>query len=351
MAAENHVSEIQRTSLAVIEGAGGGAGPASSTAEQQPTGTRSEVSRRLSERSNKNLKVDTSTFGDELVISPERAAALCGALEQFNSILRELVQETTASQPTGWWSRFWERIKEHRAALRGVFSASIFGRQLTRDALVAEFASLGPVLDRPFNILYAETALLGLLALRAHRVVTAQSILEDVRFATSPIALNYVMRGVMRFVYIAGIVLYLLPFIVLTVFENFKVSLGDWAKVGLAAAFGCVGGVVSVLLRLSEFEATKGRSKQFLVVYGTTLPLVGGIFAVVIASLLLSNIISFGTSGDRFSLFVVIGFLAGFSERFTRNILRVAEGQFSPPSGRTAKSQTSRSSRTTAGGR
>src|SRR5262249_38738825 len=163
----------------------------------------------------------------------------------------------TAPQRTGWWSRYREWIKEHRQAFRGVFSASIFGRQLTRDSLVAEFASLGPVLDRPFNLLYAEAALLGILALRAHRVVTAQSILEDVRFAISPIALTYVMRGVMRFVYIAGIVLYLLPGIVFALWENKVADLAstDGAKVGFAAAFGCIGGVVSVLLRLSEFEA------------------------------------------------------------------------------------------------
>jgi len=103
-------------------------------------------------------------------------------------------------------------------------------------------------------------------------------------------------------------------------------------KVLLAAVFGCLGGVVSLLMRLSEFETTKGRSRQFLVLSGTTLPIVGGIFAAVIASLLASKIINFGTSGAEGLntwLFIVIGFLAGFSERFTRNLLSIAENQFS----------------------
>jgi hypothetical protein len=353
MAAQDHVSDIQRTSLAVIEGTGSRAGPASSAAEQQPTGTRSEVSRRLSERPNKNPKVDTSTFGDELVISPERAAALYGALEQFRSILKELVQETEAPQPSGLWSRYWKLMKERQALFSSAFSPSIFGRQLTRDALVAEYATLWSVLERPFNLLYAETALFGLLALRADRVATAQSILEDVKFATSTsIALSYVMRGVMRFVFGVVVVLYVIPFVLLA-FEIgiATITNSPWFNVALAAAFGCLGGVVSVLMRLSEFEATKGRSKQCLVLTGATLPLVGGIFAAVIASLLLSKIINFGTSQDSIIwLCVVFGFLAGFSERFTRNVLRVAEGQFSPRSGRPAQSHISRSSRITAGG-
>ncbi|HWX29476.1 MAG TPA: hypothetical protein VNZ53_18780 [Steroidobacteraceae bacterium] len=355
MAAEDHVSDI-RTSSAVIEGAGSGAGPSSSDAGQELAVTRAELSRRLSERASITLKADTSSFAGELVISPERAATLCGALEQSKSILIELVQETEAAQPSGWWLlRYWIRSQQQMGRFRNPFSNSIFGRQLTRDELVAEYASLWPVLEHPFNLLYAETALFGLLALRARRVTTAQSILEDVRFATStPIALSYVMRGVMRFVTGAAFILYLIPFLAISVIPilaksvqgNEPVHLADpdLARVALAAAFGCLGGVVSVLMRLSEFEATKGRSKQFLLLSGSTLPLVGGIFAAVIASLLLSKIINFGASGnEHFSiwLFVVIGFLAGFSERFTRNILHVAEGQFSPPSGRTAKSHIS----------
>jgi len=180
----------------------------------------------------------------------------------------------------------------------------------------------------------------------------AQSIVEDVKFATStPVALTYVMRGVTRFVFGAGFLLYILLIVALWVKESVHadipaisdIATSEPGKVALAALFGCLGSVVSLLMRLSEFETTRGRSRQFLMLSGTTLPIVGGIFAAVIASLLASKIINFGTSGaDGLSiwLFIVIGFLAGFSERFTRNLLSIAENQFSRSSGRVDPQQT-----------
>ena len=88
---------------------------------------------------------------------------------------------------------------------------SIFGKQLTRNELVGEYANLWPILEQPFNLVYAETALFGALALRSKRLEVARSIVEDVKFATStPVALSYVMRGIMRFVFASGMLLYLL---------------------------------------------------------------------------------------------------------------------------------------------
>ena len=107
----------------------------------------------------------------------------------------------------------------------------------------------------------------------------------------------------------------------------------DAHKVAVAALFGCLGSVVSLLMRLTEFETTRGRSREFLFLSGATLPIVGGIFAAVIAALLASKIINFGPApgadGLSIWLFIVIGFLSGFSERFTRNLLSMAEDRFS----------------------
>jgi hypothetical protein len=100
----------------------------------------------------------------------------------------------------------------------------------------------------------------------------------------------------------------------------------------LAVLFGCLGSVVSLLLRLGEFESTKGRSKAFLVLYGSTLPIVGGIFAAVLGALLDAEIINIGKSTY---IYVVVGFLSGFSERFTRNLLTMAEDRLSPQPQRT----------------
>jgi hypothetical protein len=82
------------------------------------------------------------------------------------------------------------------------------------------------------------------------------------------------------------------------------------------------------LLRLSEFESTKGRSQMFLMLTGATLPVVGGMFGAFIAALLSSKIIniSVGEAGGlNIWLYLVIGFLSGFSERFSRGFIQLAE--------------------------
>jgi hypothetical protein len=110
------------------------------------------------------------------------------------------------------------------------------------------------------------------------------------------------------------------------------------AKVLIGTFFGCWGSVVSLLLRLPDFEVLKGKSRLFLRVLGGTQPLIGGIFGFVLGALISAKIIniSVGGSPDLSTwLFVVLGFLAGFSERFTRNLLHVAERHFGGATGPT----------------
>jgi hypothetical protein len=101
----------------------------------------------------------------------------------------------------------------------------------------------------------------------------------------------------------------------------------------VAIVFGTLGAVVSVLLRLSEFENATRRSRQFLLMTGIMLPIVGAVFASVTCALFASEIInfSFASANNKEALwnnsyfFIVIGFLSGFSERFTRGLLSTAE--------------------------
>jgi hypothetical protein len=120
---------------------------------------------------------------------------------------------------------------------------------------------------------------------------------------------------------------FVLKYILLLDFS--QIAKYDLTKVVLAAFFGCLGGVVSLLMRLAEFERTRGRSKQFLLLSGATQPIVGGIFAAVVGALLASNMVNL--TGLNVWHYTVIGFLAGFSERFARNVLSIAEGQISRP--------------------
>lgn len=102
----------------------------------------------------------------------------------------------------------------------------------------------------------------------------------------------------------------------------------------IAVTFGMLGSVVSILLRLSEFENATRRSRQFLKMTGVMLPLVGAIFASVTCALFASGIINFNFAANPGSaagavsnpyFYVVVGFLSGFSERFTRGLLGTAE--------------------------
>jgi hypothetical protein len=213
------------------------------------------------------------------------------------------------------------------------------------DRLVSSYAALLPVFEIPSNAAYAETALLGLKALRAGQIQVANLIYEDVIFATSNVtSLLYVLRGIGLFIAIAFILALIAAFVVFLVALHPEAGTGplftwDWAQ-GLftpkiahalvGTVSGCVGGVISLLLRLPEFEILKNKSRLFLTAIGATQPFVGGVFALVLGSLISAKIINIsvgGASEPTVWFYIVVGFLAGFSERFTTGILRAAESQ------------------------
>ena len=211
------------------------------------------------------------------------------------------------------------------------------------DELVAKYVGLWSVLDTPDAQRYSAQALLGLRLLRSGRYVTSSKILSDIEFQTStPAALSYVMRGVGQFLRSMILILFILGytvgFFILTtekvsstgtfgqsVAAFLNTTLGD---VVVAAVAGMLGSVVSLLLRLGEFERTKGRSQMFLTLTGSTLPIVGGVFGAFIAALISSKVVDItigGIDGLNIWLYLVIGFLSGFSERFSRGFIRIAE--------------------------
>jgi hypothetical protein len=203
-----------------------------------------------------------------------------------------------------------------------------------QEQLVGKYVGLLPVLELPSNAAYAATALLGARALEAGQLRVANYIYEEVNFRTSNVtAIVYVMRGVGAFAAIVTLLL-MLTFLMLLVASFHEADLSylfsatsTLAKVAVASFFGCCGGVVSLLLRMPEFEILKDRSRTFLIAIGVTQPIMGGIFACVLAALISAKIINIsvgGVSDLSIWLFVVLGFLAGFSERFTRNLLNVA---------------------------
>jgi len=161
----------------------------------------------------------------------------------------------------------------------------------------------------------------------------AKTVCDELLYRTSPsAALVGVMRGLSYFVMGLGILIVLVavPVIGMLVWNkvpvtNINVYINDTViHVFTAFLAGIVGSVVSLLLRLNEFEVTRNKSKDFLRWYGASLPIVGGFFAIVIAAILDGKIIPF-LNFSQWQMFIVIGFLSGFSERFTRNILDAIE--------------------------
>jgi hypothetical protein len=247
-----------------------------------------------------------------VTVTPSRETTL--ALYQYRTALLDLVQ---SSPPDGG------NDKQSR------------NRTLDYEHLLARYVGLWGTLERPDCINLSPQALIGLKLLMSGRYSTASRIFRDIEFNTSAaVALSYVMRGVALFLAISSIIammmlysIVLMPRFALHIMdiERNDPELGQFFVATIA---GMLGGVVSLLLRLGEFETTRGRSQIFLVLTGATLPVVGGAFGAFIAALLCSKIINVGVAGTGQSsvwLFGVIGFLSGFSERFSRGFIQFAE--------------------------
>jgi hypothetical protein len=174
---------------------------------------------------------------------------------------------------------------------------------------------------------------------------TVSAVIDDIEFASSRNSPIYiVMYGLIAS--LLWLSLGALAFLTLSSFVYAWSSGSPWqavisgpyfrlltSPVMVASIFGMLGAVVSVLLRLSEFEYARRRSRQFLRMTGVVLPLVGVVFASVTCALFTSGLInfSFAVGSERTPLldntyfFIVIGFLSGFSERFTRGLLGSTE--------------------------
>jgi hypothetical protein len=233
-----------------------------------------------------------------------------------------------------------------RETIRGVLNP-FYIRKMSYEELVAKYVSLWAVLDCPGSERYTLQALLGIKCLINGHLTTSQAIYEEIEFVTStPAALSYVMRGISSFLRSLAFVVFLFAYFIFvpTLTEGFILNppvakhfsymealTGTLGNVSLAAVSGMLGSVVSLLLRLSEFENTKGRSQMFLTLTGATLPIVGGVFGAFVAVLLSAKVVNIsigGADGINVWLYIVVGFLSGFSERFSRGFISAAEQQF-----------------------
>ena len=194
-----------------------------------------------------------------------------------------------------------------------------------------------PESDMGYEVYREATYASNLLKTPGYDATEVRQVLDDIEFhvcRSSP--LSAVMKGLLTAV-VASLLAVILAIIVWLALvaktdSSFEfVILYNWLlhKLVVAAFFGMLGSAVSIMLRLADYEARPRRTREFLYLTGLLLPVVGIAFACVTCALFNSGIVTFplasGKTLDNPYFYVVIGFLSGFSERFTRNLLSTTE--------------------------
>jgi len=108
----------------------------------------------------------------------------------------------------------------------------------------------------------------------------------------------------------------------------------DLIACGATAAFA--GAMVSVLIRLDQFEARRGVDPKLLFLNAVFKPYIGSIISLFVVAVQGLGIISIpgvnldvGSTGSKVAFWlIVVGFLSGFSERFASDLIGGAEGKF-----------------------
>lgn len=212
--------------------------------------------------------------------------------------------------------------------------------------LAAGFVLLSDDMYRRDSYECFHMAVVGIRCLQQKKVGMAKRIYRDLHVKLSTTAaLGEVLIGLMLFLSVCFLMFY--TWIIFDMVSEIQSGEDPWLlrfftnlftaphhfNMIIAGLCGIAGSVVSILLRLAEFEKMIGRSRQFLRLTGFSLPLIGGAFGVVIAALLESRLINL-TIGDAASnapldwhIFFVVGFLCGFSERLARGLLTAVESQ------------------------
>jgi hypothetical protein len=167
-----------------------------------------------------------------------------------------------------------------------------------------------------------------------------QEITEFVTDATGRVAearadYDNAADKIARMVYVTGMlagVALLLPIAVLAGLAIKIFGALDLHALGVQAFYACMtagalGAVVSVLSRMSSpakfgLDPAVGRRSVFFL--GLLRPFVGSIFGLALYFLLQSSLVQASTN-NRFATYVVVAFIGGFSERFTKVMLNNAE--------------------------
>jgi hypothetical protein len=92
------------------------------------------------------------------------------------------------------------------------------------------------------------------------------------------------------------------------------------------AIAGAVGSVVSIMIRIQDFESYKNSDPALLFFTGLFKPIIGTAFALFVYMTMNSGLIpiTITTTNSQY-FFMALGFVAGFSERFAKDIVTHTE--------------------------
>lgn len=111
---------------------------------------------------------------------------------------------------------------------------------------------------------------------------------------------------------------------------------GTPAFYGIAVPAGGVGAMVSLLQRMStgRLKLDTTASRDLLELFGGVRPLIGAVFGIVVAAAIQGGMLPaiHIPAGQELAFFTVIGFLAGFNERWAQDMLK-ASGDGLPAGG------------------
>jgi hypothetical protein len=108
-----------------------------------------------------------------------------------------------------------------------------------------------------------------------------------------------------------------------TMLSKFLPNLQPWVSMAVIALVGCVGAFLSGLMQVKRTRVTIGEFKESVVQFRLR-PVIGAIFAMLVAALLSWNLIT-GVEITNAGVFILIAFLCGFSERFFLSLLKIDE--------------------------
>ena len=132
------------------------------------------------------------------------------------------------------------------------------------------------------------------------------------------------MQGMLAYGLIVLVALSVATAGVLALFGALDLEDEDVRAFFASAAAGGIGAVVSVMMRMSgrgQFAVDHELGRRALRLVGAYRPLIGSVSGIVVYFLVQTTIVPIEDSALTFPFFVVVAFLAGFSERWTRIML------------------------------